>query len=46
MPLRDPQCAMRHADARTTIRCDMARANLNRHAAHSVAAYLAGMAIG
>jgi len=24
----------------------MARANLDRHAAHSVAAYLAGMAIG
>jgi integrase/recombinase XerD len=39
------QYAMRHADARTTIRYDMARANLDRHAAHSVAAYLAGMAI-
>ena len=38
--------AMRRADARTTIRYDMARANLDRHAAHSVAAYLAGMAIG
>ncbi len=33
-------------DARTTIRYDMAHANLDRHAAHSVAAYLAGMAIG
>ena len=44
--LRDMQHAMRHADARTTIRYDMARANLDRHAAHSVAAYLAGMAIG
>ncbi len=40
------QYAMGHADARTTIRYDMARANLDRHAAHSVAAYLAGMAIG
>jgi len=46
IPLRDMQYAMRHADARTTIRYDMARANLDRHAAHSVAAYLAGMAIG
>ncbi len=27
------QYAMRHADARTTIRYDMARANLDRHAA-------------
>ncbi len=46
VPLRDMQYAMRHADARTTIRYDMARANLDRNAAHSVAAYLAGMAIG
>jgi integrase/recombinase XerD len=46
VPLRDMQYAMRHADARTTIRYDMARSNLDRHAAHSVAAYLAGMAIG
>ena len=38
--------AMRHADARTTTRYDMARANLDRHAAHAVAAYLAGMATG
>ncbi len=38
--------AMRHADARNTILCDMARTNLDRHAAHSVAAYIAGMAIG
>ena len=35
VPLRDMQYAMRHADARTTIRCDMARANLDRHAAHA-----------
>ena len=46
VPLRDMPYAMRHADARTTIRYDMARANLDRHAAHSVAAYLAGMAMG
>jgi site-specific recombinase XerD len=46
VPLRDMQYAMRHADARTTIRYDMARANLDRHAAHSVAAYLAGMTLG
>ena len=39
------QYAMRHADARTTLRYDMARTNLDRHAAHSVAAYLAGMAV-
>ena len=44
VPLRDMQYAMRHADSRTTLRYDMARANLDRHAAHAVAAYLAGMA--
>jgi integrase/recombinase XerD len=44
VPLRDMQYAMRHADARTTLRYDMARANLDRHAGHAVAAYLAGMA--
>lgn len=43
VPLRDMQYAMRHADSRTTLRYDMARANLDRHAAHAVAAYLAGM---
>ena len=43
VPLRDMQLAMRHADSRTTLRYDMARANLDRHAAHAVAAYLAGM---
>jgi integrase/recombinase XerD len=46
VPLRDMQYAMRHSDARTTMRYDMARANLDRHAAHNVAAYLAGMAAG
>lgn len=43
VPLRDMQHAMRHADSRTTLRYDLARANLDRHAAHAVAAYLAGM---
>ncbi len=43
VPLRDMQYAMRHADSRTTLRYDMARADLDRHAAHAVAAYLAGM---
>ena len=43
VPLRDMQYAMRHADSRATLRYDMARANLDRHAAHAVAAYLAGM---
>lgn len=46
VPLRDMQYAMRHADSRTTLRYDMSRANLDRHAAHPVAAYLAGMAVG
>lgn len=45
VPLRDMQYAMRHADSRTTLRYDMARMNLDRHAAHPVAAYLAGMAV-
>jgi integrase len=39
VPLRDMQYAMRRTDARTTMRYDMARANLDRHAAHSDAAY-------
>lgn len=46
VPLRDMQYAMRHADSRTTLRYDMARANLDRYAGHAVAAYLAGMARG
>lgn len=37
---------MRHSDPRTTMRYDMAQANLDRHAAHAVAAYLAGMSSG
>jgi hypothetical protein len=44
--IRDMQYAMRHVDPRTTIRYDMAKANLDRHAAHAVAAYLAGMSTG
>ena len=46
VPLRDVQDAASHADPRTTLRYDMARANLDRHAAHAVAAYLAGMSVG
>lgn len=46
VPLRDLRYALRHADARTTIGYDTARANLDRHSAHSVAAYLAGMTMG
>ena len=44
--IRDMQYAMRHADPRTTLRYDMAKNNLDRHAAHAVAAYLAGMSTG
>jgi integrase/recombinase XerD len=44
--IRDMQYAMRHADPRTTMRYDMARANLDRHAAYAVAARLAGMSTG
>jgi hypothetical protein len=40
------QHAMRHADPRTTMSYDLAKANLDRHAAHAVAAYLAGMGTG
>ncbi len=46
VPLRDVQEAASHADPRTTMRYDMAKANLDRHAAHAVAAYLAGMSTG
>jgi site-specific recombinase XerD len=46
VPIRDMQVAMRHSDPRTTMRYDMAQANLDRHAAHVVAAYLAGMSSG
>lgn len=36
----DTQHAKRHTDPRTTMRHDMAKADLNRHAAPAVAAYL------
>ncbi|MBV9487316.1 MAG: tyrosine-type recombinase/integrase [Frankiaceae bacterium] len=44
--IRDMQHAMRHSDPRTTLRYDMAKTNLDRHASHAVAAYLAGMSTG
>lgn len=44
--IRDMQNAMRHSDPRTTRRYDMGKTNLDRHAAHAVAAYLAGMSAG
>lgn len=44
--IRGMQYAMRHADPRTTLRYDIAKANLDRHPAHAVAAYLAGMSTG
>lgn len=46
VPLRDMQYAMRHADTRATMRYNMARAKLDRHAARPVAAYLAGIGDG
>ena len=39
--LRDVQVAARHADARTTIRYDRARKNLDRHPNYILAAYMA-----
>lgn len=44
VPLREMQIAMRHADPKTTGRYDMAKNNMDRHASHRVASYLAGMA--
>ncbi len=44
--IRDMQYAMRHADPRTTLRYGMAKSNVDRHAAHAVAAFLAGMRTG
>lgn len=41
VPLRDVQDALGHADPRTTRRYDRSRANLDRHATHTVAALLA-----
>jgi len=42
VPLRDVQEAASHADPRTTMRYDRARASLDRHATYIVAAYVAG----
>jgi integrase/recombinase XerD len=44
VPLRDVQEAPSHADPRTTMRYDRARASLDRHATYIVAAYIAGAA--
>lgn len=44
VPLRDVQIAARHSDPRVTARYDRARHNHDRHAAHTVAAFLAGAA--
>lgn len=41
-PLRDVQIAARHSDPRITARYDRGRHNLDRHANHTVAAFLAG----
>jgi site-specific recombinase XerD len=42
--LRDVQVAARHSDPRTTTRYDRARHNLDRHAVHTLAAFIAGAA--
>jgi integrase/recombinase XerD len=44
VPLRDVPQAASHADPRTTMRYDRARASLDRHATYIVAAYVAGAA--
>jgi len=44
VPLRDVQEAASHADPRTAMRYDRARASLDRHATCIVAAYVAGAA--
>ena len=44
VPLRDVQEAASHADPRTTMRYDRARASPDRHATYIVAAYVAGAA--
>jgi len=44
VPLRDVQIGARHSDPRTTSRYDRARGNLDRHANHTLAAYVAGAA--
>jgi site-specific recombinase XerD len=42
VPLRDVQHMARHADPRTTSRYDHGRLSLDRHAAYTLSAYLAG----
>jgi len=37
---------LRQATTRTTMQYDMAKANLDRHPAHAIAAYLAGVSTG
>jgi integrase/recombinase XerD len=44
VPRRDVQEAASHADPRTTMRYDRARASLDRHATYIVATYIAGAA--
>ena len=44
VPLRDVQEAASHADPRTTMRYDRARASLDRHATYIVATCIAGAA--
>ena len=44
VPLRDVQEAASHADPRTTMRYDRARASLDRHTTYIVAAFIAGAA--
>ena len=44
VPIRDVQVAARHSDPATTSRYDRARASLDRHAIHTLTAYVAGAA--
>lgn len=44
VPLRDVQVAARHSDPKMTIRYDMLANQLDRHAAHRIAGFLASMA--
>lgn len=44
VPLRDVQVAARHSDPRLTARYDRNRKNLDRHAVHTLSAYLSGAA--
>lgn len=46
VPLRDVQEAMSHSDPRTTARYDRNRVSLDRHAAYTVAAFVAGATDG